>query len=332
MRLALTSPRRHRLVAAAAGVLMLLGVTAVLPHASEASVKHPCGTAAHAPKHWRHVIWLVMENRSYSDVIGKKGSEARRKAPYLNKLARECGRATNYSAVTHPSLPNYLALTAGSTFGIKRSCYPSQCAVDKKSLFQQVRNHDQGWRAYSESMRTPCRRSDRYPYVVRHNVVLYYDGLRDECPSRNVGLGKPSGGNLLSDLEQGHLRAFSLITPNQCHNSHNCSIMTADDWMSRLVPQILDSRYYRKGRTALFIVYDEGPNGQLGQNCRKNPDRSCHVAAVVVSPSTPRGTRYTRFANHYALLETTERMLDIHKYLRHAGDRKTRSMTTGFGL
>src|SRR3954454_6081188 len=57
------------------------------------------------------VAVLVLENRSYGQVIGN------RDAPFLNRLARRYALATNYYALAHPSLPNYVALTSGSTRG-----------------------------------------------------------------------------------------------------------------------------------------------------------------------------------------------------------------------
>jgi len=57
-----------------------------------------------------------MENHSYNQIIGSS------QAPYINSLAGQFGLATNYRAVAHPSLPNYLALTGGSTFGVTSDC------------------------------------------------------------------------------------------------------------------------------------------------------------------------------------------------------------------
>ena len=53
------------------------------------------------------------ENKSFSDIIGPQGSSARRHAPFLNHLARVCGLAANYRGITHPSHPNYMAITGG---------------------------------------------------------------------------------------------------------------------------------------------------------------------------------------------------------------------------
>src|SRR5919109_3419040 len=79
---------------------------------------NPCG-ALHAPAvGYQHVIWIWLENHSYEQLIGPPGSPAAAGAPYLNALAARCGLATNYHNITHPSLPNYLAATAGSTLGV----------------------------------------------------------------------------------------------------------------------------------------------------------------------------------------------------------------------
>src|SRR5437867_4229914 len=63
-----------------------------------------------------HVFIIVMENKEYKKIIGSPS------APYINRLAQQYGLATNYYAITHPSLPNYLALTGGSTFGVTSNC------------------------------------------------------------------------------------------------------------------------------------------------------------------------------------------------------------------
>ena len=69
------------------------------------------------------VIVIVMENHSYGELIGPAGSAAAARAPYLNgTLKRRCGLSTNYHAITHPSLPNYIAMVAGSTGGISSDC------------------------------------------------------------------------------------------------------------------------------------------------------------------------------------------------------------------
>ena len=66
-----------------------------------------------------HVFVVVLENRAYEEVIGSA------EAPYLNHLAGEWSSATDFHALTHPSLPNYLGLFAGDTFGLTTNCVPT---------------------------------------------------------------------------------------------------------------------------------------------------------------------------------------------------------------
>ena len=80
------------------------------------------GSAASVPP-FNHVFVVTMENHSYGQIVGSSS------APYINGLAKSYGLATNYRAVSHPSLPNYLALTGGSTFGITSDCAPSVCPM-----------------------------------------------------------------------------------------------------------------------------------------------------------------------------------------------------------
>ncbi|HEV8104493.1 MAG TPA: hypothetical protein VGP69_12245, partial [Gaiellaceae bacterium] len=89
------------------------------------------------------MIWIVMENHSYGQIIGSHD------APYLNSLAHKCGLAANFSAESHPSLPNYVAMTSGSTQGISDDGDPSEHQLSVQSIFSQLGG---GWRALDESM------------------------------------------------------------------------------------------------------------------------------------------------------------------------------------
>src|ERR1035437_8780021 len=63
-----------------------------------------------------HIFIGVMENHGYDEIIGSAD------APFINQLAARYGVAANYVSVAHPSLPNYLALTGGDTFGVTTDC------------------------------------------------------------------------------------------------------------------------------------------------------------------------------------------------------------------
>src|SRR4051794_39371759 len=63
-----------------------------------------------------HIFIVVMENQELDDVLGNS------RAPFANALAQQYGVAREFYAVTHPSLPNYLAMLGGDTFGVTEDC------------------------------------------------------------------------------------------------------------------------------------------------------------------------------------------------------------------
>jgi phosphatidylinositol-3-phosphatase len=278
----------------------------------------PCGHAAPRRASYSHVIWLWMENHSYDAVVGSSS------APYLNSLARACGLATNYHNITHPSLPNYIAATSGlggrDLAPFKADCNPSAtCSTDATSIFAQVPS----WRAYEESMPTGCDRRDSGDYAARHNPPPYYTSL-SRCSQRDVPLT-----DLASDLNANSLPAFSFITPNLCHDTHDCPVSAGDRWLASEVPRIVGSPAYRAGRTVLFITWDEGEGGSASGCAANESDVGCHVATLIVSPSTPTGRRSGELFNHYSLLRTTEDLLGVPPLGEAAS---ARSMAHALGL
>src|SRR4051794_23761006 len=132
-----------------------------------------CGTLVGHPVRVSHVIWVVMENRSYGEVIH---------APYISSLASRCGVATNYHNITHPSLPNYIAMTSGRP----RAALPGTdcsrlCPQSGPSIFTQTRS----WKVFAESMPGNCVRHDARPYVVHHTAAPYYTAITN-CATNDV--------------------------------------------------------------------------------------------------------------------------------------------------
>jgi phospholipase C len=328
-------PVRRALTVLTVSALVLVACSTATPPtatgADAARSGEPCGWRDQAPRTWDHVVWVVLENHSFGDLIGDPGSAAATTSPYLTRLARSCGLATDFWAVTHPSLPNYLAMVSGRTGGVTRSCTPAQCPQHRRTVFDQLRRQDMTWRVFAESMPGACRRTDAYPYVVRHNPPTYFPGVAG-CGRRDLPMGTTSEGRLVDVLAAGRLPELTLVVPDQCHNTHDCPVGEGDRWLSELLPTILDGADYREGRTAVFVTWDEGAGGDPGQSCRRAPDESCHIVTVVVSPTTVPGTRSGTRYDLYSLLETTERMLGITTFLGHAADERTRSMRPAFGL
>ncbi|MFL5853005.1 MAG: alkaline phosphatase family protein [Solirubrobacteraceae bacterium] len=259
-----------------------------------------------------------MENQSYDQVMGSHS------ARYLNSLAEACGLATNYHNITHPSLPNYIAATSGlggpELDPFRNDCNPGKtCSTPARSIFAQVPS----WRAYEESMPTPCARTNTGLYAVRHNPPPYYSSLTG-CEQRDIRVTALPG-----DIGRDSLPAFSFITPNLCNDTHDCPLASGDHWLANEIPRIVHSPAYRAADTVLFITFDEGGEGSSDACATNQSDVGCHVATIIVSPSTPTGQRSGEPFNHYSLLRTTEDLLRLPP-LRGADTAK--SMAKSFGL
>jgi len=261
----------------------------------------PCGIQAKAPAHYKHVIWVWMENHSYSTIIGASA------APYINSLASQCGLATNYHNITHLSLANYVGATSGlSLQGVQEftgDCNPSlTCDTTSASLFGQAKK----WRAYEEGMPSSCDTSSSGEYAVRHNPPLYFTTLKKACPGSDVAYTK-----LASDLAANTLPAFAFVTPNLIDDMHDGTIAQGDSWLSTNIPTILNSSAYKSGSVVVFITWDEGEGGSSNDCATNTTDIGCHVATLVVSPSTKAGTSSASLFSHYSLLRTTEELLGL---------------------
>jgi phospholipase C len=267
---------------------------------------------------YRHVVWIFMENHSYDTVIGS------RDAPYINSLGTQCGLATNYHNVTHPSLPNYIAATSGlslpSLVPFTPDCAPSGgCASSAESIFAQ----GESWKAYEESMPSTCVRSDAGSYAVRHNPPTYFTSLSG-CSNYDVPYARLAG-----DLASNALPAFAFITPNLINDMHDGTVSDGDNWLAHNLPTILGSSAYMDHTTAVFVTWDEGEGGS-SDNCAANTtDAGCHVATIVLSPSTPSGTRSAGMFNHYSLLGTAEQLLGLPRLGQAASNA---SMVGAFNL
>src|SRR5579863_8508543 len=112
--------------------------------APKISASAPCGQVHTAT--YTHVVWILLENQGYS-VVGSPS------APYFNGLINRCALATNDFAISHPSLPNYIALTSGSTQGIADDGEPSTHPLAVPSIFSQLGSN---WRGLIESMPGHC--------------------------------------------------------------------------------------------------------------------------------------------------------------------------------
>ncbi|HTY71358.1 MAG TPA: alkaline phosphatase family protein [Actinomycetes bacterium] len=288
------------------------------------TLAHPCGTRAVGPGTYSSVVWIVLENRSYGQVVGSASM------PTLNSLARACGLATDMHAVSHPSLPNYLAAVSGSTGGVTADCAPSACPQSRATLFSQLVAAHLSWASYEQDMRSPCQQTISYPYAPKHNPAVYFPDLRSQCLARDLPLGSVAAGPFADSLRAGTVPSFALVVPSLCDDGHDCSNAAPERWLRSWLPMIVASPQYQAGTMAVVVTYDEGVGGYAGETCSTSADGSCRVAAVVAAASTRPGTRSATFFSHYSLLRTTEELLGLPGHLGAAA--AATSMRAAFHL
>jgi hypothetical protein len=234
---------------------------------------------------------MVLENRSYGQVIGSPD------APYLNRLARQNALATRYYGISHPSLPNYVALTGGSRFEITSDC--STCDTSATNLVGQLESAGISWKAYFEGLTSSLRPGPiTAAYNPHYNPFVYYDSVRgnSSLASRVVGFGQ-----LGQDLRSGSLPRFSWIAPGVLHDGHNGSLRQADAYAARLVPEVLHAL---GPGGVLYLTWDEGAAADRA-GVAGTPGGG-HVVLIAAGGGARHGVTSSVPANHYALLRTIE--------------------------
>jgi hypothetical protein len=226
-----------------------------------------------------------MENKDFAQVIGN------RKAPYFNALAETYGLAVNYHAITHPSLPNYLALLGGSTFGIDSNC--TKCHVDAPTIVDRLEDAGISWKAYMEGVPSPCFKGAIHGrYAKKHNPFMYFDGI-DGDPVRCSKV--VSFKELRKDLAEQTLPRFVWITPDLCHDMHDCGMAVGDRFLEELIPQVLPTL---QPDGVLFLTSDES-SSRAGKGGGR-------IATIVAGPQVRKGFRGAVRYTHYSLLHTIE--------------------------
>src|SRR5437899_8224037 len=236
-----------------------------------------------------HVFIVIMENTSATSIIGNNTQ-----APYINSLATQNSYSSSYYAITHPSLPNYLALTGASTFGITNDCLPSSCPVNASNIADRIEGSGRTWKAYMESMPVACDTADAAPYAVKHNPFVYYNDIRTNvarCQAHDVPYTQ-----LALDLTTAATTPnYVWITPNMCNDMHDCSIATGDIWLKGQIPSILASPAFTQQNSLLLLTWDE--DDFSGNN---------RVDLVAAGPQVKRGYVSGAGYNHYSMLSTIE--------------------------
>jgi hypothetical protein len=267
--------RRSR-KAAALAALALAGIPTTAGFSSAPPSKAP---------RLRHVILVVFENHDASQVLADPAAST------FRRLAERYATLANYDAVAHPSLPNYLALVAGSTFGFDSDC--TRCVVDAPNLADTLAARSLTWKTYVEDIPRDLKRirdpavKARIPFLYFRDVLSSPERMRDIVPLADFR----------RDLRAGRLPSFSLVVPDLCHDMHDCSVATGDRWLESFMDPLLRPGELR--RSVVFLVFDEAerPDDRGGGG---------QVAAIVAGPTVRPDSVSPAPLNHYSLLRTIE--------------------------
>jgi phosphatidylinositol-3-phosphatase len=252
--------------------IVLLGLVCALP----------AGGAVSVPP-LDHIVVVVFENKESGRVLGS------RDAPTFTAYARNHASLTRYYGVTHPSLPNYLALVSGSTHGIKTNC--TTCIVSARSLADTVEASGRTWKTYAEGLPKPGYTgavSGRY--AKKHNPFVYFRNIATNPVRRREHVVPFT--QLARDLQANVLPNFSLIVPDMCNSMHDCPVTTGDAWLRKLVPRLV-----QLPNTVIFILFDEGTTRERGGG---------HIPALALGTAVRAKARFTRITDHYGALRTIE--------------------------
>lgn len=227
------------------------------------------------------VLVVIEENHSLRQM--------RSGMPYLYGLAQRFGYATDYQAITHPSLPNYLAIAGGSTFGVSDDAGPSAHPISGQSVFGQAQAAGLSARLYAESMPRNCDTRAASPYAVKHAPWAYFVDERAGCQAGMVPAGVPGSGRLATDIAAGNLPTVGMLIPNLDHDAHDGSLAQADAWLRGWLGPILNGPDFTHGRLAVVVTADEN-DGSSGNT----------VLTVVLAPGVSHQVVTTPL-DHYSL-------------------------------
>jgi acid phosphatase len=226
----------------------------------------------------QHIVVIVFENKDEPQVIGSRA------APTFNAMARRFASFAHYRGVSHPSLPNYIAMVSGGTQGITSDC--TTCLVRAPNLADSLERAGRTWKAYAEGLPRPgFTGAWAGRYAKKHDPFVYFRDITSS-PARLKRVVPFA--QLRVDLRNGALPDFALVVPDMCNSMHDCSVRTGDRWLAGVLPALLELP-----KSVVFVVFDEGLVGN-------------HIPALAVGSTVRPGSRVTARVDHYSLLRTIE--------------------------
>jgi len=239
-------PPRALLAAVALATLTVVGGAApagaaqILPDA-------PAGAAAPAraarPAITK-VLTFVVENHSLRQMKASM--------PYVYGLAKKYAYADHYRAITHPSLPNYLAMASGGTHGVTDDAEPAAHPLEGTTVFDQALALGRTATIYADAMTQPCQLTSAGRYAVKHNPWAYFTDSRSACQRNDVPIDR-----LAADTKAGTLPNAGMVIPDLVHDAHDASLGTADAWLKKQIRLVRSGPDWKSGHLAIVVTADE---------------------------------------------------------------------------
>ncbi|HKT32519.1 MAG TPA: alkaline phosphatase family protein [Gammaproteobacteria bacterium] len=279
----------HRCAKTILPILFLIGVLATALYGQGA-------LAASIAARWRpaHVVIVIEENKSFSTIIGNPD------APYLNQLAKQGVLFIDAHAVMHPSQPNYVALFAGSTYGLTDDSCPHD--LNGPNLASELLASKLSFAEYSEDMPsagyTGCSGSNGL-YRRKHNPVADFQS------------GLPASVNLpFGDFPHNYtkLPTVAFVVPNMMNDMHDGTIAEGDAWLKRHLSKYAE--WAKSHNSLLIVTWDESDARSVTNQ----------IPLIVVGARVKPG-RSGQYVDHYALLRALLDMYGLPLLGRASGAR-----------
>ena len=259
----------------ATAALAMGGVTALIA---------PPAQAVNGVPRFDHVVLVVEENHSFSQIIGPSTG-----APYINNtLAAGGALFTQSFAIEHPSEPNYLDLFSGANQGVTDDSCPHTFSTANEGA--QLIAANLTFTGYSEDLpavgSTVCTSGN---YARKHNPWVNFSNVpaADNVPFTSF----PSAANFAS------LPTVSWVVPNLCNDMHDCSVATGDTWLQNNIDAY--AQWAKTHNSLLIVTWDED-NGSMGNQ----------IPTIFYGAGVKTG-QFAEHVDHFRVLRTMEDMYGL---------------------
>ena len=206
--------------------------------------------------------------------------------PYTFGLAKRFGYATHYTAIRHPSLPNYVAIAGGGTFGITDDAPPADHPIHAPSVFGRAIASGHTAALYAEGMPRRCAEDNGgIRYAVKHNPWAYFADERTGCHRHDLPAAR-----LGRAIRSGHLPNVGMVIPDLCNDAHDCDLSDADAWFRGVMRKVLAGPDWKSGRLAVVLTADEDEH-----------DNQDNTVLTMVLHGSQRGRVVDAPLTHYSL-------------------------------